>query len=212
MKPAILFDSNGKPYFDMKDMKTEYHTPYFETISRILPGITKAINKSFISEHMVIRREYMLEMIHEIESSSSLEGSDFQERIFNALGADKLSRTGFSEYETYGNFTLIRHPGSYIIRDWHSLRTQLRFYDESSSIRPEEIIWLATKYDAISIEKWQKPTKLARLAKSKTFRAIFPPTALERLAKLKNKLSPRTFIARLRHIVHKIKSLLTKKA
>lgn len=87
MKPAILFDSNGKPYFDMK---TEYHPPYFETISRILPGITKAINKSFISEHMVIRREYMLEMIHEIESSSGLEGSDFQERIINAIDAKEL--------------------------------------------------------------------------------------------------------------------------
>ena len=176
LKFVNMFADDGKPYFDMK---TEYYPAYFDTINRILPGITKAVNKSFISEHMIIRSEYMREMILEIEALSCLEGDNFQEKIINAIDADDLSKSGFSEFETYGNYILARHEGSYILRDWHSLRQGGRFYSDVSQIDDQTSCWLSSKYDAISLEKWHNPSIFAKIVCSRFFQKIFPPEILD---------------------------------
>ena len=188
LKPTKLFDAEGRPYFDMK---TEYNPPYFATMSRILPGVKRTVRKSFISEHMVIRSEYMREMIREIEANGTLEGVNFQERIINAVDAGVLSGSGFSEFETYGNYVMARYAGSYILRDWHSLRNGGRFYSNASQIDARNSSWLALKYDAVSLEKWSSPSKLAGLVRSRIFQTIFPPDILEgRMSAILRRLLP----------------------
>lgn len=172
LKPLKFFDDDLKPFFDMK---TEYHVQYFDTIEKILPGIYKATYKSFISEHMIIKSEYMREMLQEIENNNNLNGKTFQEKIINAINETELPCAGFSEFETYGNYVTLRHAGSYVFRAWNSLRGMSRFYDNSESIPEDEISWLAKRYDAISIEKWQKKTLITRMIKYKLFRKIFSP-------------------------------------
>lgn len=175
LRAVEMFSDDGRPYFDMK---TEYHQPYFDTISRLLPGVKKAVNKSFISEHMIIRAEYMREMIREIESSAVVEGSNFQEKIMNAVDAGDLSKSGFSEFETFGSYVMTRHEGSYILRDWHSFRFGGRFYRSVSQIDEDNLRWLSSKYDALSIEKWSRPSLFAKIVRSKIFRIMFPPSTL----------------------------------
>ena len=68
----MFHEESGKPYFDLKH---EHHPEYFETMGTILPGFHKVIGKSFISEHMLIKAEYMRELITAIESNSEIEGS-----------------------------------------------------------------------------------------------------------------------------------------
>ncbi len=176
LKPVNMFADDGRPYFDMK---TEYNPPYFSTMSRILPGITKSVKKSFISEHMLIRSEYMREMIHEIEASGTLEGNNFQEKIMNAVDAEDLSESGFSEYETYGNYVTVRHEGSYILRDWRSLRHGGRFYSDISQVSDKTLQWISLKYDAATFEKFSERSRIAKLVRTKTFQRIFPPSILE---------------------------------
>ena len=67
-----------KPYFDIK---TEFHQPYFTTISKLFPDVKRQVNASFISEHMLINARYMREMIDEIENNTELQGENFQEKI-----------------------------------------------------------------------------------------------------------------------------------
>ena len=176
LKPAEFFDSEGRPYFDMK---TEYNPPYFATMGRILPGVKKAVRKSFISEHMVIRSGYMREMIREIEANNTLEGGNFQEKIMNAVDAGDLHESGFSEFETYGNYVMARHEGSYLLRAWRSLGHGGRFYSDISQVSPDVLRWISSGYDAATFEKFSERSRIARLVRTKTFQKIFPPGILE---------------------------------
>lgn len=202
VRPVNLFDSESKPVFDMKTITYPYSssmtfTAYHDTMMKLLPCIRAPYEKSFVTEHIMVNSQYMRECLDEIESCGAFCGDNFQEKVMYAVYEDYLHSTGFSEYQTYGNFTVSRHPGSYVMRDWRSLRLGQRLWDNATSISEEEISWLATRYYALSIEKWQKPTKLAYLAQSRLFRALFPPTSFERIIDFAVKVIPkrcRTFI------------------
>ena len=176
LKPVNMFTDDGRPFFDMK---TEYHAPYFDTAERLLHGIHKISPKSFISEHMLIKSEYMREMLDEIEANNALDGSNFQQKVINAVNVKDLSGSGFSEFETYGSYVSVRHTGSYVLRDWHSLRNGRCFYSDPSDIDERNIKWLSSKYDAVSLEKWHSPSKLAKVVRSRLFQRIFSPDILE---------------------------------
>ena len=167
-----------QPYFDIK---THHHEPYFRTISKILPGVSKKIQGSFISEHMLINSQYMREMLSEIENNPELIGENFAERIINAINIDDLRGSGFSEFETYGNYVMTRYPEAYALRKWHSLRSGMKLYSEIDE-RNEK--WLAKYYDAVSIEKWQRASKLAKLIQTSLFQKIFPPQILQLFHKI----------------------------
>lgn len=146
---AFFEQETNKPYFDMK---TEYHTPYFETISTLLGDVNKIAKGSFISEHMVFKKQYVLEMISEIENNLSIPGTVFWEKIFNAAKADYLKSTAvFSEYETYGSWVLTRYPNAYILRDWSSMRNAAKYYSSMKKALKDRY-FLRKEYDAISIE------------------------------------------------------------
>ncbi len=173
-----MFNENDKPFFDMK---TEYHAPYFETINKLFPDIHKTSDRSFISEHMIIKSEYMRELISEIEANKSIEGKNFQEKIINAIQINDLAGSGFSEFETFGSYVTVRHAESYVLRTWHSLRCGRRFYDKASRIDESNRIWLAGKYNAISLEKRHRPSFFSYLIRSRLFHSMFSPKLLERM-------------------------------
>ena len=149
VKKIDMFAENGKPYFDIKP---EYNTSYFVTIERLF-GYTKIIQDSFISEHMLFNKDYMLEMIDEIEKTS-FEGNAFYEKILSAVGTDNL-KLGFSEFETFGTFVAMRHQSTYMLRKWKSFRNA-NFFVDISDITPEDIKWLSKDYHAATFEKYQK--------------------------------------------------------
>ena len=98
----------------------EYHQPYFETYERLL-GKTRSINYSFISEHFFIVSAYMKELIAAIEEHATLK-SHWVWNIMNAVDTEHLSGSGFSEFETYGNFVNTVHPGTFALRPLASTR------------------------------------------------------------------------------------------
>ena len=179
LKPVSMFDDNSRPFFDMK---TEYHRPYFATMGRLIPGLSKTAEGSFISEHMVIKSSHMDEMLREIESNPGIDGRNFQEKIINAADAEYLPGSGFSEFETYGSYVMSRHPDSYILRKWTSLRTFVRFYRDASDVDDVQRKWLSQCYDAVTIEKAQRYRAASILVRNRVFRKIFRPSVLERVA------------------------------
>ena len=111
---------DGHPVFDVKD---EYHLPYFTTINKLfLQQIKRYDNFSFISEHMIFDKNCVIQLLCDIEQNSTLHGNNVFEKILSAVNDIDLLMSGFSEFETYGNYMCIKHPDIYKIRHLNSLR------------------------------------------------------------------------------------------
>lgn len=149
LKRLDFFDK-GYPCFDLSD---EFNKPYFDTMAVLLPGLVKTRKESFIAEHMMIQCEWMRELIAEIEKNTCILGSEFWEKIINAINIKDLPNSGFSEFETYGTFVETKHPGKYKKRKWKAFRLGgLAFTPDNLNINSKN--WLSKYYSAISFEKW----------------------------------------------------------
>ncbi len=149
-RPFSMFrEGTGTPYLDLKK---EYHEEYFITLSRILPGMHKSIEKSFISEHMLMKCEIMKQLIDDIESNQAVKGKKFWEKIIYAIDADQMQNSSFSEFETYGTYVCARYPTAYRIRNWHSFRQAGEFFDPDT-ISDDDYEWLGHDFHAVSFEK-----------------------------------------------------------
>ena len=148
LKKLGFFDEDGRPFFDVK---TEYLPSYFCTLSKLFDGRIKKHNDySYISEHMIIKTEYMRGLILELENNSKLSGNLFYERIINTIRMIDIPSNGFSEYETYGNYVAQKHPESYSIRRLKTLREGDIFLGE---YRDDIFLeWAANSYDTICFE------------------------------------------------------------
>ena len=147
---SMFADNSDIPFLDIKQ---EYHEEYFTTLSRILPGYKKVIGPSFISEHMLIDKEIMCEMLEEIEKSSN-SGCSYYDAILRAISAEKMQDSCFSEFETYGTYVAIKHPTAYRLREWHSFRLGAEFF-HPELMEDRDYVWLSKDFQAISFEKNQ---------------------------------------------------------
>ena len=86
LKSIQLFE-NEHPFFDMK---IEHNEPYFQTMKRLLSNLTFS-NMSYISEHQMIKTEYMKNLLDEIENNSELKGKLFWEKILMAINLNDIS-------------------------------------------------------------------------------------------------------------------------
>ena len=102
IKPVRMFDNN-KPIFDMKK---EHHSPYFITLDKLIPNLN-FIKNSYISEHMLIKTEFMKDLIETIEKNYNIQGTKYWEKIIMSIDKEEITKSGFSEYETYGTFLII---------------------------------------------------------------------------------------------------------
>lgn len=148
-KKVEMFNDEGKPYLDLKH---EYNELYFTTMGKLISGLKKFIEPSFISEHMLIKCDIMKKLIAKIESNESIPGSRFYEKIINCIPLEDIQGNGFSEFETYGSFVCLTSPQTYMLREWHSFRLAGEFFDPET-ISDDDYLWLSHDFDAISFEK-----------------------------------------------------------
>lgn len=143
----IKFFNEEKMLFNLKD---ERHLPYFSTISKLFRVPIQTMSRSFISEGMIIKNEIMKEMIDEIESNDQLFGKYFYEKILNAITEKDLSRSGFSEFETYGNYLYTRHPELFQYRPLKTQRHGMFYYGKIPDV--DEL--KNSLYDTVSFEEY----------------------------------------------------------
>ena len=105
LKPICFFEEE-RPLFTTK---FEYHKPYFSTIEK-LTGMTKTTDFSFIAEHMLFRKDLVIELVNLI-GNGKVEGENWVQKCINAC--DDLSIPSFSEFETYGTYVWSTYPGLY---------------------------------------------------------------------------------------------------
>lgn len=144
-------EGTNEPYLDLK---TELKQEYFDTMERLVPGMHKVIQKSFISEHMLFRKDIMCDLIGRIESNTNFAGTKFWEKILYAISQEQMQEGVFSEFETYGTFVALNYTMEYLLREWHSFRLGGEFFDPNT-ISERDFIWLGRDFDAISFEKGQ---------------------------------------------------------
>lgn len=110
LRPIDFFDPHGRPIYTKA---TEHHIPYFQTFEHLI-GFPANREYSFISQHQIINKNILREMLSEIESSNP-ENRNWAWAIMNNLRGEGTNL--FSEYETYGHFMKMRHPGTFVTRD-----------------------------------------------------------------------------------------------
>ncbi len=110
-----------RPHVFAKDGKTlllysdEYHPPYF-TAYRNLLGKNPPSCVSFVCHYMLFHRPKLNALRLAIEHHTGM--TWYQAIIENT---DRTIPSGFSEYETYGNFVLSRYPNSVWMEYWFNL-------------------------------------------------------------------------------------------
>lgn len=160
-----FFNENNKFIFSLK---SEFNKPYFDTIEKLF-GYEKVIKESFIAEHMVFKKKYVLELINKI---SGLDESHLWfETILESIKEEDIAKAGFSEFETYGTFVYRNYPDSYCTREIKALRNgQIIFNDCPEA---DVLEWISKKYETISFEKSQNSILHFNIYKNKLFRELF---------------------------------------
>lgn len=175
LNPIAYFDHLDKPSFITKK---EYYQDYFNTIDTLFNGRVKRVDKniSYISENMIISKSIMIGMIEEIMKNDLLIGESFYEKIMYAIDKRVIMNTGFSEYETYGNYVMTVYPENY--RNI-KLRTQrLGSFLFGTIPTKAQLEWAAKDYDIISFEEhgkqWLiKKTKSEKIRSRYTAKELF---------------------------------------
>ena len=149
IKPVKMFE-NGFPIFDLKN---EFNRPYFTTLNRLIPDL-KFSKFSYISEHMIIKTEFMRKLIETIENNINIPGQFFWEKILLSIDKKNIIYSGFSEFETYGSFVDNYYKNCYKHRIWSSKRDMVKYYNNIDNLSNNDLQWLSKDYDAITFEKW----------------------------------------------------------
>lgn len=139
--------------------KKEFHKPYFDVINRIFKGEIYRWNQeiSFIAENMIIDCAYMKEMINNINVNSEISGNKFYDIILDAIDEKEISWSGFSEFETYGNYMMVKHPDVYSVIKRKALR--IGSYVIGYYPKREQLEWVSKSYEIISVENKTKSKK-----------------------------------------------------
>ena len=120
------------------------------------------------------------EIIKDIETNNSLKGKLFFEKILYAIKPNIILESGFSEYETYGNYMMTYYPDKVQIRSLRTLREAVYILGKNPSY--EQLMWAKKDYDIISIELVHyKETLFTGLARQKFIRNCFRLKTLAQL-------------------------------
>lgn len=164
-KSLDFIDNDGRVLINPK---TEHHQPYFNLINKLL-GINKKVNFSFISEHLMIKKKYMQNLIEYIQEHFPNKKS-WVFSIMDLIAVSELNG-GFSEYETYGNFIHTNFPKSYKLRPIKSLRHGTKYCGLSPN--KFDIYSLSKKYIIVSFESHMSFNRRKVWIYKKIFRMIY---------------------------------------
>ena len=193
IKNIKMFE-NGKPFFDMKN---NFLKSYIESMVRLIPGLNYT-EKSYVTEHMIIKTKFMKILLDDIERNSNIPGKLFWEKIFMSIDDKYLPNTGFSEYSIYGAYVDTKYPKVYYHRDWSSLRGAKTYYGAPENLDENDINWLSQSYHALTFEDWNHFQK--------KYLPIVKEPILQKLYK------PEKFFANFTYIKNNLKKIIKEKA
>ena len=113
LRSIDFFDSSGRGCYTKAK---EHHKPYFETFEALF-GVPPNREFSFISQHQLINKSILREMLDDIQKRNS-SAKDWSWAIMQNLRGEGTNL--FSEYETYGHYAKWKYPETMSFRslDW----------------------------------------------------------------------------------------------
>ncbi len=167
LKPIAFFDESNRVLINPAN---EYHRPYFDLIEKIL-NIERQVSFSFISEHFMVKKEYMQALIENI-SANAQPNTSWIEHIINSIDNKDLGKSGFSEYETYGNFIAFKFRKSFSFRKIKSTRYGTSFFGSKPN-KYAIFNLMISDYAFATFESWHKISRLKALIINSISRAIY---------------------------------------
>lgn len=132
LRPLSFFDNDGRVLFTSAK---EYHQPYFHTYEQLF-GRKPSQASSFVSQHMLVDKIVMEQLMAEIESRFQV--ADWTEGLFQVLSKSPFRENLFSEYETYVNYFSSRHPHRFALRSLQWSREENSFTWQVSALRLQQ--------------------------------------------------------------------------
>lgn len=150
LRQLDFVDRNGRIiYYKSK----EYHLPYFTTMQKLL-GMPRGVGFSFIAQCFPVRASWVNEMIDEIEKRS---GVGWIDAVLDAI--DHSSGSGFSEYETMGNYARHHHESELAFTDRRWLRLGNSKMGGVQALTTWRAWLYALRYDYVAFEGWDPVVK-----------------------------------------------------
>ena len=119
----------------------------------------------------------MKEILDNLMHQPQLLGGSFWERILSAVSDENLPGSGFSEFETYGNYVMKYHPGMYELRTLRGLRKGAEFFGTAPT--EAQLKWAAKSYDTIAFERWSHMHQItASVCENRLVQKLIPLKAL----------------------------------
>lgn len=106
------FEQNGKYIFDLSD---EYHEAYFKVYQK-LTGLYPKSPFSFVAHHMLFEKKVLEEFKKLIERKHN---KSWMDAILECT--DRQDISGFSEFESYGNYFFEKERDRMILKYWYNL-------------------------------------------------------------------------------------------
>jgi hypothetical protein len=110
LRPIRFFDEDGRAIYTKA---AEHHRPYFQTFGQLF-GVPAQRDFSFISQHQIIDKSILRQMLGEIEARHP-HASDWTWAVMENLRGEGSNL--FSEFETYGHYAKWKHPETMAFRD-----------------------------------------------------------------------------------------------
>lgn len=126
--PHVFLTDKGEHVFYMS---YENHKPYYDIIHRILPGLDIA-SLSYVDHKMLFDKEVLHRLQQAISDNNG--GKEWKQVILENL--DHYENSGFSEFETYGNFVTNK-----VTRPWLHKRLSYKRISEYQVLRSKYERW-----------------------------------------------------------------------
>lgn len=150
LRPLEFFDSSGRMLFTIAE---EEHAAYFDNYRRLLREEPRR-EFSFISQHMIVQKSILHEMLARIESNFPGEDSWAWKIMRNLEGT---STNLFSEYEMLGHFVRNNYPSRAAYRKLIWLREGA--LQTSGIPSSEDLKRLEQQYDFAAFESREMPLR-----------------------------------------------------
>ena len=75
-----------------------------------------------------------------------ISGKYFWEKILMSIDLNELTKSGFSEFEAYGNFVDTKFPRVYKHRNWSSKRDMSKYFGSIKNLNKQDFNWLSKDY------------------------------------------------------------------
>lgn len=151
LAPPLLRDGERTLFCAAK----EYNPPYFDTY-KLLLNLEPVLERSAISQYMYIETPIVEALQSTIIEKAS--APTWIDAVLDALPGKSISE--FSEYETYANFLMSRHPGRGRMIDVPWFRYGAEIYPDCAQITLEDLEKRFARYSHVAFER--HPRKFLR--------------------------------------------------